>query len=125
MGRILGMWGAALGALGVAAGAFGAHGLKDALAPARLANWETAAHYQLAHALALVLAALLLTWRPSRAARVAAWGFLVGIVFFSGSLYALALTDVRALGAITPIGGVGFIVGWVALAWAFRRLGPA
>ena len=110
---------AVLGGLGVAAGAFGAHGLKDALSPARLANWHTAADYQLVHALALVATALLLAWRPSRAALVAAWSFTAGVALFSGSLYALALTDTPALGAITPAGGVAFLVGWGALARAF------
>ena len=112
--------GAALGGLGVIAGAFGAHGLRAALTPERLAIWHTAANYQLIHALALVATALLLAWRPSRAARVAGWAFLAGVVVFSGSLYLLAVTDVGWLGAITPIGGVAFILGWGALAWAFR-----
>lgn len=115
-----GVAGAALGALAVIAGAFGAHGLAETLGPMRLGTWKTGAEYHLIHALALVATALTLAWRPSRAARVAAWSFLVGILIFSGSLYLLAVTDVRWLGAITPIGGVAFIVGWGALAWAFR-----
>jgi len=115
-----GVIGAALGGLAVIAGAFGAHGLRDHLGPAALAIWKTGAEYHLIHAVALVATALLLTWRPSKSARVAAWSFVAGVVVFSGSLYLLAVTDVRWLGAITPIGGTAFIVGWGALAWAFR-----
>ncbi|TNF29454.1 MAG: DUF423 domain-containing protein [Deltaproteobacteria bacterium] len=115
-----GVTGAVLGGLAVAAGAFGAHGLREALSPASLAIWKTGAEYHLIHALALVATALTLAWRPSRSARVAAWSFLVGVLVFSGSLYLLAVTDLLWLGAITPIGGVAFIVGWGALAWAFR-----
>ncbi len=120
MTRWFGSAGAALGALGVAAGAFGAHGLEDSLTPARLGNWETAAEYQMVHAVALILTVLVAERAPSRVARVAGFAFLFGVVIFSGSLYTLALTDVRWLGAITPFGGVAFIVGWVALALALR-----
>lgn len=119
--RLLGVAGALLGLLGVAAGAFGAHGLKGSLTPARLANWDTAAHYQLIHALALIAVASLAARAPSRATLVAGWAFFVGVLLFSGSLYALALSDVLLLGAVTPFGGVGFLVGWGALAFAFAR----
>jgi uncharacterized membrane protein YgdD (TMEM256/DUF423 family) len=114
--------GAALGFLAVGAGAFGAHGLKDRLAPKRLDNWETASEYALAHAVALVAVGLLAHVWPSKPARVAGWAFAAGVALFSGSLWALALTDVRALGMVTPFGGVGFLVGWVALALAARHL---
>ncbi len=99
----------------VAAGAFAAHALKTRLADDMLAVFEVGARYQMYHALALVLVACL----PSRgrAGDVAGWAFLVGTVLFSGSLYTLALTGVRAFGAITPIGGVAFLVGWAAFAW--------
>lgn len=107
------MMAAILGGLAVTAGAFGAHGLEKLLEPRLLANFHTGAEYQMYHALALGLTAL--TAR-GRARTFAAWAFLIGILLFSGSLYALALTGIRKLGAITPIGGVAFLVGWAALA---------
>jgi uncharacterized membrane protein YgdD (TMEM256/DUF423 family) len=117
----------ALGALSagisVAAGAFGAHALKARLAPDLLAVFETGARYQMYHALGLVAAA----WAGSRgpaaqgAATWAGWLFVGGTVLFTGSLYALALSGVRALGAVTPFGGVAFLAGWVALALAALR----
>ena len=107
----------ALGALlAVAAGAFGAHGLRAQLEPAMLAVWATAADYQMYHALALLAlglappAALARRWH-----RVAAVCFAAGIVLFSGSLYLLALSGIRALGMITPLGGVLFLLGWAAV----------
>lgn len=119
--------GALAGGLGVVAGAFGAHGLKAILSPEGLAWWQTGALYHLVHALALLAVGLAahaaLATRP-RALRVAAWAFGVGLVLFSGSLYVMALTEVRALGAVTPFGGTAFIVGWAALAaalWPRRR----
>jgi uncharacterized membrane protein YgdD (TMEM256/DUF423 family) len=115
----LGMLAALLGALAVALGAFGAHALRGRLEPADLALFETAARYQLLHALAAAFAA-------DRAARAAGAGaacvaFLAGAVVFCGSLYGLALGGPRLLGAITPLGGLGFILGWLLLAWSFRR----
>ncbi|MCB1182358.1 DUF423 domain-containing protein [bacterium] len=116
------------GLLAVALGAFGAHGLKSSLAGAadaaqRLEWWETAARYQMYHALALGL----LAWLASRIAwgglAVGGWAFLAGIVLFSGSLYAMTLTGVRALGAVTPVGGLGLIVGWVVVVLAALRMG--
>ena len=101
--------GAINAALAVAAGAFAAHGLRERLAPRALEVFETGARYHMYHALAMILAGLLLARGPG-------WAFQVGIVIFSGSLYALALTDVKVLGAITPIGGVAFLVGWLWLA---------
>lgn len=104
---------AILGALGVAAGAFGAHGLEARLETLGTpATFATAVRYHLIHALALGLCALLAT----RAAAVAAWCFLLGVAVFSGSLYLLALGGPRWLGAVTPVGGVLFLAGWVALA---------
>lgn len=104
--------GGAAGALGVALGAFGAHGLKRVVTdPHLLEVWDTAAKYHLLHALAILAVAL----HPAKPRAPGAL-FLAGIVLFSGSLYAMALTDVRALGAITPLGGVCFIAGWIALA---------
>lgn len=104
---------AALGFLGVAFGAFAAHGIAD---PQAKAWMQTGAQYELAHALVALLAALL----PRPAPR-AALAFLVGVVLFSGSLYAMALGAPRILGAVTPLGGVGFLVGWVLLALAARE----
>jgi uncharacterized membrane protein YgdD (TMEM256/DUF423 family) len=103
---------ALLGALAVALGAFGAHGLKDVLAQRGVtALWETAVFYHFIHAVMLTVLSL---HPPIRHGPW--WCFLVGIVLFSGSLYALALTGTRGLGAITPLGGVSFIAGWVWLA---------
>ncbi len=124
--------GAVSGGLAVAAGAFGAHALRARLEPRLLEVFETAARYQMYHALALVAVALVSTAaRPAvaapafaprdRALRLAGWAFLMGTVLFSGSLYAMALTGVRALGAITPLGGVAFLAGWGALAFAAVR----
>ena len=106
--------GALNGALAVGAGAFATHGLKDRLSQHALEVFETAARYQMYHALAMILCALLM-------ARTAGWIFQVGIVLFSGSLYALALTDVKVLGAITPFGGVAFLAGWGYLVWSAAR----
>ncbi len=117
--------GSLLGGLAVAAGAFGAPGLKDTLtASGQAENWETACRYGLFHALALVSAGLLAaTLRPAPGPTLAAgWCFLAGTLIFSGCLAALALTGVKILGAIVPIGGVLLIVGWVLLALAATRL---
>jgi uncharacterized membrane protein YgdD (TMEM256/DUF423 family) len=114
--------GAILGGLSVAAGAFGAHALRAQLEPRMLEVFETAARYQMYHALALFAAAWLVQQTEAPAAHVAGWAFVVGIVLFSGSLYAMAFTGVRALGAVTPVGGVAFMVGWAALALAAFRL---
>ena len=115
----LGTLAALLGALGVVAGAFGAHALRGHFDPAALAVFETAARYHLLHALAAVFAADR-GERGAPSARLAAALLLVGVALFSGSLYALALTGVRAWGAVTPLGGVALIGGWLALAISFR-----
>jgi uncharacterized membrane protein YgdD (TMEM256/DUF423 family) len=109
------------GFLAVALGAFGAHGLKAKLGPLpdgaqRLEWWHTASSYQGLHALALVAAAFLAQQGATAAARAAGVGFSLGTLVFCGSLYTMTLTGVRWLGAITPLGGVGFLVGWAALA---------
>lgn len=111
--------------LGVAAGAFGAHGLKDILATDMLATYETAVRYQLYHAFGLVLVGLLphTISVPARVI-VAGWCFVAGTLLFSGSLYALTLSGMRWFGAITPLGGVAFIVGWLALAFSLRAGAP-
>ena len=109
--------GAVNAAIAVAAGAFGAHGLRDRLEPRALEIFETAARYQMYHALALVLCGVIAT----RGAATAGWLLQLGIVVFSGSLYALALTGVKGLGAITPLGGLAFLIGWSWLAWSAWR----
>jgi uncharacterized membrane protein YgdD (TMEM256/DUF423 family) len=103
----------------VGLGAFGAHALKARLAPDMLAIWQTAVQYHAWHALALLAIGLYTMHRPDAPAiGVAAWLFVAGIAMFSGSLYALALSGTRGLGAITPFGGVAFLAGWLAFAWA-------
>ena len=121
MGRVLFGLGAILGFLGVAAGAFGAHAIRERVSPERLDNWKTAADYQLWHALATIASALIAVRWASGAAAAAGWCFVAGVVVFSGSLYALALTDRRKLGAITPIGGVLLLAGWALLVVAAIR----
>ena len=101
-----------LGALGVGLGAFAAHALGGRLSAGDLATFETAARYQMYHALALCIVGLL----AGRAARAAGWLFVWGTVVFSGSLYLMALTGERWLGAVTPVGGAAFIAGWGSLA---------
>lgn len=106
--------GAALAFLAVAFGAFGAHGLRARVTPDMLAVWTTAVDYQMYHALALLLLGGIVL--PPRLATAAGALFLAGIAVFSGSLYMLVLTDQRWLGAVTPIGGTCFLVGWVCVA---------
>lgn len=113
--------GAILAALGVGAGAFGAHGLTGLVTEERLRVFDTAVRYHLIHAVALVVIGLLVDRRPSRTGIKASGDlFLAGIVLFSGSLYTLVLTDTPWLGAVTPFGGVSLIAGWLTLAWAAR-----
>lgn len=109
--------------LAVAAGAFGTHALRGTVPPERVAVFETAARYQMYHALAL-LAVAAAEGRAPRA-RWAGWLFVIGIVVFSGSLYLLALSGVRWLGAITPVGGAAFLAGWIVLGIAgWQAEGP-
>lgn len=108
--------------IAVAAGAFGAHGLKARLGADLLEVFETGARYHLFHALGLGLVGLLGVARPGTPVNGPAWALLVGTVVFSGSLYLLALTGQRWLGAITPIGGTAFLVGWAWLAWVASRV---
>jgi len=115
--------GALLGGLSVAAGAFGAHALRAQLTPRMLEVFETGVRYQMYHALALFAAAWMIQQTDAPSAQVAGWAFVLGTLLFSGSLYAMALTGARGLGIITPIGGVVFLIGWVALALAALKLG--
>ena len=107
--------------LGVALGAFAAHGLKARLSPEMLIIFETGVRYQMYHALGLLAVAWAAARWPESSAPLAGWSFILGIVIFSGSLYLLTVTGMRWLGAITPIGGVAFLIGWLLLAWAAWR----
>jgi uncharacterized membrane protein YgdD (TMEM256/DUF423 family) len=122
--RLAALAAGAFGFTGVAAGAFGAHALKARLEPEALAVFDTAARYQLLHAPALLGSAWVAQQWPGRAARASAALFAGGIVLFSGSLYALSLSGVRAFGAVTPIGGLLLLLGWLALALAAARGRP-
>lgn len=106
---------AVLGFVGVGLGAFGAHGLKSRVSPEMLAIWQTGVLYHLVHAVALLGVGVLVERVSSSAVSVAGWAFTAGVLIFSGSLYALVLSGVRVLGAVTPLGGVAFLVGWAAL----------
>ncbi|MCG6133713.1 MAG: DUF423 domain-containing protein [Nostoc sp. LLA-1] len=115
---------AVFGGLSVAAGAFASHALREKISERSLEIFDTGARYQMYHALALLLVALLIsrTESPQPALVASGWLFIVGIAIFSGSLYALSLTGVKILGAITPIGGAAFLAGWGALAIAAGNL---
>lgn len=108
--------------LAVALGAFGAHALESRLSADLLSTYEIGVRYHFYHALALLgVVAVISRWPEANAAVWAGWLFVVGILIFSGSLYMLAFTGIRWLGAITPIGGVAFIAGWACLAWVALR----
>ncbi len=109
--------------LGVAAGAFGAHALKTRVTPELLLVFETGVRYQLIHAIAILAVGLAAVHRPSGSWAIPIGLFTAGTVLFSGSLYALALSGVRWLGAVTPLGGVCFLVGWLAVIWIVLRVG--
>jgi uncharacterized membrane protein YgdD (TMEM256/DUF423 family) len=113
--------GALSGLLGVAAGAFGAHALKERLEADLLVVFEVGVRYQMYHALALMGAAWAATRWPGGAVHAAGWLFVAGTVIFSGSLYLLALSGQRWWGAVTPVGGLAFLAGWCCLAWAALR----
>lgn len=116
-------FGAFFGFLAVAVGAFGAHGLQEKMSPAMLAIYQTGAQYQMYHALALLGLGLWSLQSPHPLLNWSGWAFVLGILIFSGSLYALSLSGIRILGAITPIGGVLFLVGWTLFFLsAYRKL---
>jgi uncharacterized membrane protein YgdD (TMEM256/DUF423 family) len=121
MDRLLFALGAGSALMSVGAGAFGAHALRTRLSPELLAVFETGARYQMYHALGLFAAAWAVTRWPGPWAVRAGWLFVVGTLLFSGSLYALALSGLRWLGAVTPFGGVAFLAGWVCLVLASKR----
>ncbi len=107
--------------LAVALGAFGAHGLRQRLSPDMLAIFETGVRYHVYHALALLAVAWVADKNPESFANAAGWAFTLGIVVFSGSLYILSISGIRWLGAVTPLGGVALLVGWVLLFLAAAR----
>ncbi len=107
----------------VALGAFGAHGLRDVLDAYSRSIWEKAVLYQMFHTLALLGTAILQKQFTQLNLGPAGWGFVAGIIIFSGSLYLLAVTNMRWLGAITPLGGLAFLFGWLWLAWQASRIG--
>ena len=121
MERLFFTVGALSAGLGVALGAFGAHALKARLTPDMLAVWETGVRYQIVHALALLAVAWAATRWPGTAVHASGWLFVAGTLLFSGSLYVLSLSGVRWLGAVTPLGGVAWIVAWLCLAWGAWR----
>jgi uncharacterized membrane protein YgdD (TMEM256/DUF423 family) len=122
MDRTFLLLGAIAGFLGVGLGAFGAHGLRNRLSPEMVAVFETGVRYQMYHALALLLTGMLMARMGGWLVSTAGWSFAAGIVIFSGSLYALALSGVTTFGAITPIGGLAFLAGWACLALAAAAL---
>lgn len=128
MERYFFVFGAFLAGLAVAAGAFGAHGLEEIVSPDLIPTWELAVRYQMYHALALIMISWATThwWNRSNTLRAASWFFVLGIILFSGSLYYLAANGELAyqgvsLGLLTPIGGIFFIMGWLALMIAAWR----
>jgi uncharacterized membrane protein YgdD (TMEM256/DUF423 family) len=122
MDRIFFAIGAASAFIGVAAGAFGAHGLKNRVSPDMLAVFEVGVRYQMYHAFALIVAAWAYTKWPSGAVTAGGCLFILGTLVFSGSLYILALSGLRWLGAITPLGGLALLAGWLCLIWAALRV---
>ena len=113
----------ALGGISVVLGAFASHALKEKLSDRALEIWETGTKYQMYHALALILVALLISRYPnSTLLVVTGYAFIAGITIFSGSLYALSLSGIKWLGAITPLGGAAFIIGWACLAVAALKI---
>ena len=119
--RFWALAGAANAFVAVAAGAFGAHGLRSRVTERMLSVFETGARYQMFHALGLLAVAWLASQREG-VADAAGWAMLTGVVLFSGSLYAMVLTDQTRLGMVTPLGGVGFLVGWVLFGRAVLAL---
>lgn len=115
--------GAILAGLGVAAGAFGAHMLRERLGDVGLNTWRTATSYQMYHALALIVTARMLTRHPSRLLRYACWLYIAGTVVFSGSLYLVALDTMPGVGILTPLGGLCLLAAWACVAVAMVRSG--
>ena len=118
MDRLFFGLGSASALIAVALGAFGAHGLRSRIVPDMLTTFEIGVRYQMYHALALLAVGAIAGRLPAGAVSAAGWLFVAGTVVFSGSLYTLALTGQRWLGAVTPLGGLAFLAGWTVLAWA-------
>lgn len=118
MDRLFFVLGALSGFIGVALGAFAAHGLKGRLGPELLATFEIGVRYQMLHALALLAVGWAQTRWPGPALNASGWLFVAGTLLFSGSLYVLSLTGEKWLGAVAPAGGLAFLAGWLCLAWA-------
>ncbi|MFH0783653.1 MAG: DUF423 domain-containing protein [Pseudomonadota bacterium] len=121
MERIFLIIGALSAFTGVAAGAFGAHGLKSRLSPEMLLVFEVGVRYQMYHAFALLMSAWMVSKWPSSLITTGGWLFVVGTLLFSGSLYLLSMSGIRWLGAITPLGGLAFLAGWICIAWGVWR----
>ena len=121
MDRFFFLSGAVAAFIAVALGAFGAHSLKTKLSADMLNIFEIGVRYQMYHALGLIAVAWATTRWPEANLNAAGWAFIVGIIVFSGSLYLLSATDIRWLGAITPIGGLAFQIGWAILVWSVGR----
>ena len=121
MDRFFFLSGAVAAFIAVALGAFGAHSLKTKLSADMLNIFEIGVRYQMYHALGLIAVACSTTRWPEANLNAAGWAFIVGIVVFSGSLYLLSATDIRWFGAITPIGGLAFLIGWAILIWSIGR----
>ena len=122
--KIIFLFAAFAGALGVVLGAFGAHALRGSIEPRLMETFQTAVQYQLIHALALLLVSLTIGWLgQSLSFDISAYAFMAGIILFSGSLYGVVLTDIRWLGPVTPLGGLCLIIGWLALlVGGFRQI---
>jgi len=121
--RLMVVSGALFAFLGVALGAFAAHLLKQKLTPEMLGIFEVGVRYQIYHALALFVVAWAITAYPQTAVQITGYCFIAGILIFSGSLYLLSLTGIRWFGAITPLGGVSFLLGWLWFAWRAWKAG--
>lgn len=122
MNKFFIMAGSVTGLLGVALGAFGAHALKNFLeSTQRTETFETAVKYMFYHSFALILVGILQKEFPVSTLNTAGWSFLIGIIIFSGSLFALCASGIKILGAVTPIGGVAMIVGWALLFWSVYK----
>lgn len=123
MDKVFFLIGSILGAVAVGTGAFGAHGLKNLVSPQMIDTWEKAVRYQMFHALAFLALAWAISHWPAqeRLFSLGGWFFLAGVVLFSGSLYILVLSGLKWLGAITPLGGVAFVAGWICLVIAAWR----
>ncbi len=117
--------GSGLAFVGIALGAFGTHGLKDRISEASIKIWQTGVQYHLIHALAIVMVGILATHESARAVQRAGWLMVAGIGIFSGSLYLLAITGIKILGAITPLGGLCFLAAWLMLATTFGKRNQA